>query len=392
LYKPDMDAKDFDRHLINCANVSFETGDFPIEVQWNDSKGFHLIAARDLKKDAVLLYEEPILAAVCEVSAGGWCRGCVAHTSTLYTNLKLCRDCADDERTVALMSALQITSPKGTLPNHVLADRLWFALSAEKPGALDKWPIDPAPATRQYPVREFPYGGPTRTLKSLAPLPRPDLTKVLLLCDDLQPGDLQNEAAKQVDERIPARLLRARNIVGNNVFKLMDWDKVSKEDVISDRRLPEVGRALYLLGSLINHSCDANSAAIAIDRRLAILARKPVKKGDEITIAYGNRAPTTTRQQYHLLRTYGFTCRCALCIACACCGATAPDGRLLQQCGSCGAIPYCSKDCQRKDWGMHKSFCKEIPVLRSLKGRSVSDLTDLNLKSPVGNLDPHFYF
>jgi hypothetical protein len=40
---------------------------------------------------------------------------------------------------------------------------------------------------------------------------------------------------------------------------------------------------------------------------------------------------------------------------CNTCGATPPA---LSKCAACGAVKYCSKECQKKDWKQHKKVCK----------------------------------
>ena len=38
-------------------------------------------------------------------------------------------------------------------------------------------------------------------------------------------------------------------------------------------------------------------------------------------------------------------------------------GQLLQQCGGCQLVGYCSRDCQKRDRPSHKYVCKEFPVV-----------------------------
>ncbi|KAK3652430.1 tudor domain containing 1 [Elasticomyces elasticus] len=46
---------------------------------------------------------------------------------------------------------------------------------------------------------------------------------------------------------------------------------------------------------------------------------------------------------------------------CSVCGASSkPDGGVLQRCGQCKVVTYCSADCQKQDWPAHKILCKSI--------------------------------
>ena len=39
------------------------------------------------------------------------------------------------------------------------------------------------------------------------------------------------------------------------------------------------------------------------------------------------------------------------------------EAKVLLHCGSYGAMSYCSKSCQKKDWGEHKIICLAIQEL-----------------------------
>jgi hypothetical protein len=45
---------------------------------------------------------------------------------------------------------------------------------------------------------------------------------------------------------------------------------------------------------------------------------------------------------------------------CASCGVTKAS---LQQCSKCGMCHYCGKDCQRRDWEIHKMECKSNAII-----------------------------
>ena len=43
--------------------------------------------------------------------------------------------------------------------------------------------------------------------------------------------------------------------------------------------------------------------------------------------------------------------------SCSRCGFCLTEMKVLKTCSACGRIFYCSRDCQREDWKMHKHFC-----------------------------------
>ena len=54
--------------------------------------------------------------------------------------------------------------------------------------------------------------------------------------------------------------------------------------------------------------------------------------------------------------------------SCVTCGATeAKENAKLMKCARCKLVSYCSKECQRKDWKSHKTFCKAVTSAQMLK-------------------------
>ncbi|KAF8957173.1 hypothetical protein BDZ97DRAFT_118334 [Flammula alnicola] len=51
--------------------------------------------------------------------------------------------------------------------------------------------------------------------------------------------------------------------------------------------------------------------------------------------------------------------RSNIAVACAQCTKYAEEGKELLRCGKCKIAWYCSKDCQKKQWPIHKQVCKE---------------------------------
>ncbi|CAH1423548.1 unnamed protein product [Lactuca virosa] len=77
------------------------------------------------------------------------------------------------------------------------------------------------------------------------------------------------------------------------------------------------GTAFFALQSCMNHSCCPTAKAFKRDEdrdgQATILASRPIKKGEEITISYiDEELPFEERQA--LLADYGFRCKCLKCI------------------------------------------------------------------------------
>jgi SET domain-containing protein len=72
-----------------------------------------------------------------------------------------------------------------------------------------------------------------------------------------------------------------------------------------------MGQGVYLTFSLINHSCDANTYQVVYGTSLVIRARRPIKKGEQITFCYTKPATKNSYEvrQMTLLEEYKFKCR-----------------------------------------------------------------------------------
>lgn len=84
-----------------------------------------------------------------------------------------------------------------------------------------------------------------------------------------------------------------------------------------------VGKGLYSVASLFNHSCDPNCSLTfqgnphASSGRLCVKLIRPVMEGEELTVSYANIDKTkihSTRGRIRSLRAaYGFACTCSEC-------------------------------------------------------------------------------
>ena len=128
--------------------------------------------------------------------------------------------------------------------------------------------------------------------------------------EDMRDGDLSQTYKQKVVPAIKALLgseedwsqeeiLRCCGTLDSNAFKVDAGSGL---------------RALYALASMINHDCAPNSR-ITFDsrRRLHLLAKRDIHKGEEITVTYCNPLLGTPARQEALRRNRFFLCTCRRC-------------------------------------------------------------------------------
>lgn len=136
---------------------------------------------------------------------------------------------------------------------------------------------------------------------------------------------------------------------------------------------------LYLGISYMNHSCNPNVSVISMRDSGVVVALKPIKAGDVLTVSYYYaQALTFNETQRQSFRRYnGIDCQCGSCdnthamqlyqqtsviqshlvdttTYCANCHQK-PDK--LYRCGGCTKIFYCGNACQKQHWSVHKEYC-----------------------------------
>lgn len=95
-----------------------------------------------------------------------------------------------------------------------------------------------------------------------------------------------------------------------------------KEPTILNERIrgiqfPQYGAATYAVASLINHSCEPNTTRVhdLRDGRMAFVALKGIKAGEELVTSYSRvfLADTRDERREYLQKTYNFICTCVAC-------------------------------------------------------------------------------
>jgi len=87
-------------------------------------------------------------------------------------------------------------------------------------------------------------------------------------------------------------------------------------DALAQQAQNGSGTAVYMLPSLLNHSCDPNIDAVWRDgdATLTLAARRDIAAGEELNITYIDAGLPATERRQLLLNGYGFVCMCPACV------------------------------------------------------------------------------
>jgi len=116
---------------------------------------------------------------------------------------------------------------------------------------------------------------------------------------------------------------------------------------ICDHEYRPIGAGCYVLGGMVNHSCEPNTVQTFSGCRIGFRTLRPVRKGDEVTISYVDLAATRQARLRDLERRYLFRCNCGRCtspvdpsdhlktalLCTKCAGAVCGLDRVCEDCG-----------------------------------------------------------
>ena len=120
-----------------------------------------------------------------------------------------------------------------------------------------------------------------------------------------------------IPEPDPAVLEEVRLLFGSQL-DLEEFQLCYDQLFINGKSLCEVpgtrGTGLFLVFSIMNHSCVANTATILTSReRLQVKAVRRIRAGEEITVRYGGLNLGQPRRAQLLSDHWRFSCRCSRC-------------------------------------------------------------------------------
>ncbi|PRQ26466.1 putative histone-lysine N-methyltransferase chromatin remodeling SET family [Rosa chinensis] len=115
--------------------------------------------------------------------------------------------------------------------------------------------------------------------------------------------------------------------MANLVSLILQWPDINKKEVaenfskmvfnahtIYDSGLKHLGKGLYPVISIMNHSCLPNSILVFEGRSAVLRAVQHIPKGAEVLTSYIDLVGSTVTRQKALKEQYLFTCTCPRCI------------------------------------------------------------------------------
>ncbi|OMO98251.1 hypothetical protein CCACVL1_04275 [Corchorus capsularis] len=102
----------------------------------------------------------------------------------------------------------------------------------------------------------------------------------------------------------------------NDKQTVENFSKLSRNThTITGSQMEPLGIGLYLVISLINHSCSPNTVLVFEGKEAVIRAVQQIQKGDEVFVSYIDTGAATMSRQDDLLKQYFFTCTCSRCLS-----------------------------------------------------------------------------
>lgn len=136
----------------------------------------------------------------------------------------------------------------------------------------------------------------------------PSQTDLMIPSMDLFSSTNSHFSAASHDTQMVVDHNRIMNIIMLNAFEgeFNSWPDPSPANSFS---------GLWLLPSLINHSCFRNTTRLVVGEAMIIHAAADIQAGEEITISYVDvMAPLKQRQETCRAMRFGFNCECKRCV------------------------------------------------------------------------------
>ncbi|ONM05236.1 Tetratricopeptide repeat (TPR)-like superfamily protein [Zea mays] len=168
------------------------------------------------------------------------------------------------------------------LQNHYRSDLLWTEDSLSQPTG-------------------YTHGGQTRNQTSLELKLQSDMPKLVLLIFQIKVNSIAIVCMRSMD-RGPEHTI-------NRGFYVAEGAKMCSVEQV------RVAQALYVSGSLFNHSCQPNVHAYFLSRAFVLRTTEFIKSGSPVELSYGPQVGEMhiSERQKSLQENYYFSCQCSSC-------------------------------------------------------------------------------
>jgi hypothetical protein len=176
----------------------------------------------------------------------------------------------------------------------IMAEKSFCIVWANEEEALTSMTYD----FRDDRIRVFPAGLCKAVVRRLIDNPS-QVSKFLDLYGDYRGTESKGQSGRDGDRGKAIDVFQVHDVVARNAFG-------------PDPRSASAG--LWILASYINHSCLPNSEKEYVGDLMLLRATRSIAAGEEILHAYDLSSDYDTRME-SLMRTWGFSCDCKLCVA-----------------------------------------------------------------------------
>jgi tetratricopeptide (TPR) repeat protein len=185
----------------------------------------------------------------------------------------------------------------------VMCEKAFCVVWGHESEALTAMTLD----VRDDRIRVSPVGLSKSTVQKLLSNPS-QIEKVMELYGDYQ-GDDKSKNVSMTDDGPIVDTFRVHDIVSRNAF---GPGSQYGEEGASNASNASTG--FWIWAAYMNHSCIANAKKDFIGDLIVFRATRPITSGEEIFASYDESSHYDARQKA-FMTTWGFECKCALCVA-----------------------------------------------------------------------------
>jgi hypothetical protein len=276
----------------------------PVEVKTLEGRGRGLIATRDLRPGELLIEEPAVAHVLADKYVGDTCHWCFEPLTSPEKAVS-CRKCMSAVWCSTNCAMAARMGHAGECAAIVRARKEGLVQSAKSLGGfrlmsqvLSMCRHEPKMRRSIDLLEHHEEDCPEGIVSSMGQL---------LKCCDTADGFGEGNAPGGANEDNEKRQQQTKALVGKI--------HTNVHAITPDLKSVVVGRGMYLVGSMLNHSCRPSCVTSFVGSRLRVHAIEPIAQGQECCIAYTELYRSTVKRRSELKEKKYFTCTCGRCEA-----------------------------------------------------------------------------